>query len=150
MKYLIRFTQIHETFRLAELQALAVLAKVDLKIIAYSTETPYCLVDLPSDDAARAVIKRSILAHSIHEHWGTAETLDELHSNLKRDTAHLWPLYLTPSFKISIDCYRGSRTQKQKVALINSFSYLGMGEREYTREEIARAFGGAFWQTTCP
>ncbi|KAI0489947.1 S-adenosyl-L-methionine-dependent methyltransferase [Xylaria cf. heliscus] len=125
MQYLIRFTQLHESFRLAEIHALAVLAGVDLKIISYSPESPFCLIELPSDEAARAVIERSILAHSVYEHWGTAKTLDELHAAIKRDTAHLWPLYLSSSFKISIDSYRGSRTQKQKVALINSFSYLG-------------------------
>ncbi|KAI1747405.1 S-adenosyl-L-methionine-dependent methyltransferase [Xylaria castorea] len=125
MQYLIRFTQLHDTFRLAEIQALAILASVDLKTISYSAESPFCLVELPSDDAARAVVKRSILAHSIYEHWGTAETLDELHTAIKRDTAHLWSDYIESSFKISIDSYRGSRSQKQKVALINSFSYLG-------------------------
>ncbi|KAI1154025.1 S-adenosyl-L-methionine-dependent methyltransferase [Nemania diffusa] len=124
MQYFIRFTQLHETFRLAEIRALAILANVDLKIISYSAESPFCLVELPSDDAARAVVERSILAHGIYEHWGTAKTLDELHVNIKRDTAHLWPLYVTPSFKISIDAYRGSRSQKQKLVLINSFSYL--------------------------
>ncbi|KAI0404557.1 S-adenosyl-L-methionine-dependent methyltransferase [Xylaria palmicola] len=124
MRYLIRFTQLHENFRLAEIHALAVLAGVDLKVISYKAESPFCLVELPSDDAARALIQRSILAHSIYEHWGTAETLDELHATIKRDTAHLWPLYVTPSFKISVDCYRGSRSQKQKLTLINSFSYL--------------------------
>ncbi|KAI0866315.1 S-adenosyl-L-methionine-dependent methyltransferase [Xylaria cubensis] len=125
MQYLIRFTQLHDTFRLAEIRALAVLASVDLKIISYSDESPFCLVELPSDDAARAVVERSILAHSIYEHWGTADTIDELHAAVKRDTVQLWPDYLETSFKISIDSYRGSRSQKQKVALINSFSYLG-------------------------
>ncbi|KAI0457575.1 S-adenosyl-L-methionine-dependent methyltransferase [Xylaria acuta] len=125
MQYLIRFTQLHDTFRLAEIQALAVLASIDLKIISYSAESPFCLVELPSDDAARAVVERSILAHSIYEHWGTAGTLDELHAAIKINTAHLWQLYIASSFKISIDSYRGSRSQKQKVALINSFSYLG-------------------------
>lgn len=37
----------------------------------------------------------------------------------------MWRLYIASSFKISVDSYRGSRSQKQKVALINSFSYLG-------------------------
>ncbi|KAK5634500.1 hypothetical protein RRF57_010213 [Xylaria bambusicola] len=124
MQYLIRFTQLHESFRLAEIRALAVLAKVDLKIIAYNDESPICLVEFSSDAAARAVTERSILVHNVYEHWGTAETLDELHATIKRDTSHLWPLYATSSFKISLDCFRGSRSQKQKVALINSFSYL--------------------------
>ncbi|KAH8159184.1 hypothetical protein CIB48_g9058 [Xylaria polymorpha] len=115
MRYLIRFTQLHEAFRLAEIQALAVLANVDLKIISYSDEASKA-------DCGRT---RSILAHSVFEHWGTAATLDELHAAIKRDTAHLWRLYIASSFKISVDSYRGSRSQKQKVALINSFSYLG-------------------------
>ncbi|KAI0206537.1 S-adenosyl-L-methionine-dependent methyltransferase [Astrocystis sublimbata] len=125
MQYLIRFTQLHEDFRIAEIQALAVLANVELKIISYKPESPFCIVELPSEDAARAVLERSILAHTIYEHWGTGETYNELHVALKNDTAHLWPLYLTCSFKISVDSFRGSRSQKQKVALINTFAYLG-------------------------
>ncbi|KAI8623658.1 tRNA guanosine-2'-O-methyltransferase [Xylariaceae sp. FL1651] len=124
MQYLVRFTQLHVSFRLAEIQALAILAGADLKVIYYSDESPFCVVELPSVDAARAVIKRSILAHTIHEHWGTADTLDELHATVKRDTAHLWHLYAEPSFKVSIDAYRGTRSQQQKLTLINSFSYL--------------------------
>ena len=38
MEYLIRFTQWHETFRLAETQAIAYLLKIDLKILSYSDE----------------------------------------------------------------------------------------------------------------
>ena len=38
MEYLIRFTQWHETFRLAETQAIAYLLKINLKIISYSDE----------------------------------------------------------------------------------------------------------------
>jgi tRNA G10 N-methylase Trm11 len=36
MEYLIRFTQVHETFRLAEIEALAVLEDISLKIVSYS------------------------------------------------------------------------------------------------------------------
>jgi tRNA (guanine10-N2)-methyltransferase len=35
MQYMIRFTQVHETFRLAEIKALAELEKIDLKILSY-------------------------------------------------------------------------------------------------------------------
>lgn len=65
-----------------------------------------------------------MLAQTIHEHWGTAETYDELHAAVKRDTAHLWPKYKDVSFKINIDAYQGSRTDKNKLALINTFAYL--------------------------
>lgn len=36
MEYMIRFTQIHESFRLAEIESLAVLEGIDLKVLSYS------------------------------------------------------------------------------------------------------------------
>jgi tRNA (guanine10-N2)-methyltransferase len=69
-------------------------------------------------------MKRSVLAQSIHEHWGTGTTYDELHAAVKARTSHLWSQYQKPSFKINIDAYQGSRSSKQKLALINSFAYL--------------------------
>lgn len=38
MDYMIRFTQVHETFRLAEIQALAVLEDIDLEVLSYSPD----------------------------------------------------------------------------------------------------------------
>jgi tRNA (guanine10-N2)-methyltransferase len=36
MEYMVRFTQVHETFRLAEIKALAVLEGIDLEVLSYS------------------------------------------------------------------------------------------------------------------
>lgn len=38
MDYLIRFSQSHETFRLPEVQALAVLEGIDMKVVSYSND----------------------------------------------------------------------------------------------------------------
>lgn len=38
MEYLIRFSQSHETFRLPEIEALAIVEGIDLKVISYSLE----------------------------------------------------------------------------------------------------------------
>ena len=38
MEYLIRFAQVHETFRRPELEAIAVLADVDLEILEYTDD----------------------------------------------------------------------------------------------------------------
>lgn len=38
MEYLIRFAQMHETFRLPEVQALAALEGIDLEVVRYSLE----------------------------------------------------------------------------------------------------------------
>ncbi|KAK7964069.1 hypothetical protein PG988_011043 [Apiospora saccharicola] len=124
MEYLIRFSQSHETFRIPEIQALAKVVGADMQILHYDLESPYCVVQLPSEDAARAIVERSILAQSIHEHWGTGNTLDELHDEVKRKTSQLWSKYKETSFKFSIDAFNGSRSNKQRLALINSFGYL--------------------------
>lgn len=50
--------------------------------------------------------------------------MDRLHAEVKRKTAHLWAKYKEPSFKLSIDAYQGTRPNKQRLALINSFAYL--------------------------
>jgi tRNA G10 N-methylase Trm11 len=36
MEYLVRFTQVHETFRIAEIEALATLENISLQIVSYS------------------------------------------------------------------------------------------------------------------
>ncbi|KAI1467679.1 tRNA guanosine-2'-O-methyltransferase [Daldinia caldariorum] len=124
MDYLIRFSQSHESFRLPEIQSLAVVEGLKLEIISYSDESPFCIVRLESEEAAKALLRRSVLAQTIHELWGAGETYDELHAAVKRDTAHLWPKYKDVSFKINIDAYQGSRPEKNKLALINTFAYL--------------------------
>ncbi|KAK3938814.1 S-adenosyl-L-methionine-dependent methyltransferase [Diplogelasinospora grovesii] len=124
MDYLIRFSQSHETFRLPEIQALAVIEGIDLKVVSYSLDSPFCVVHLPSEDAARKLIRRSILVQTVHELWGSGSTIDSVHSAVREKTSHLWSQYLTCSFKFTIDSYQGSRTSEQKIDLINSFKYL--------------------------
>ena len=49
MDYLIRFVQIHETFRKPEIEALAVLTDVDVEFLSYSEDvclTAKCSLDL--------------------------------------------------------------------------------------------------------
>jgi len=45
MEFLIRFSQSHETFRLAEIKALAALEKIDLDIVFYNLDVSFGLVD---------------------------------------------------------------------------------------------------------
>ncbi|VBB84147.1 Putative tRNA guanosine-2'-O-methyltransferase TRM11 [Podospora comata] len=151
MEYLIRFSQSHETFRLPELQALAVLEGIDMEVVSYSLESPFCIIRLPPSSApittttlARRLIRRSILAMSIHELWGHGPDLASVHAAVKSTTSPLWPSYLSCSFKFTLDSYQGSRTSDQKVSIINSFSYLGfMGpikmrhpDQEFTLHEL--------------
>ncbi|KAI5462920.1 S-adenosyl-L-methionine-dependent methyltransferase [Mariannaea sp. PMI_226] len=125
MDFLIKFAQVHETFRLPEIEALAIVEGLDLKVLHYSLDSPFCIVRLPSVDAAKRLVQRSILAQSIHELWGTGKTLQEVHDAVKQGTPHLWAQYKMVSFKFAVEPYQGSRSTAKRIELINSFRFLG-------------------------
>ncbi|RDA87465.1 hypothetical protein CP532_2827, partial [Ophiocordyceps camponoti-leonardi (nom. inval.)] len=124
MDFLIKFAQTHETFRLAEIEALAEVEGVDLTVVEYSLKSPLCLVKLPSVEAAQKLIRRSILAQSIHELWGFGHNLDALHQSVQERTRHHWHQYASPSFKFVFESFQGARTERHKLSIINSFDYL--------------------------
>ncbi|KAF5588699.1 tRNA guanosine-2 O-methyltransferase trm11 [Fusarium pseudocircinatum] len=125
MDFLIKFAQAHETFRVPEIEALALVEGLDMKIVDYSQDSPFCIVHLDSVESAKRLAKRSILIQSIHELWGKGSTLDELHESVKTKTSHVWDSYLGKSFKFDVDPYQGTRSAKKRIELINSFRFLG-------------------------
>ncbi|KAJ5597743.1 hypothetical protein N7537_007827 [Penicillium hordei] len=125
MDYLVRFAQLHETFRRPELEACATLAGVSIEIIAYNEYSPYCVVRLPNEAAARAVAKRSILVKDIFELWGEGTNYEELHADVRRRTHGRWNDYIAVPFKFTIDYFAGTRNTVQKGEIIRSFSYMG-------------------------
>ncbi|KAJ5929454.1 tRNA (guanine(10)-N2)-methyltransferase [Penicillium verhagenii] len=125
MEFLIRLAQWHMTFRVAELEAIATLIGADIEIISYDDESPYCIVRLPNEDAARALIKRCILAKDIYELWGHGTNYDEVHADVKQRTPHLWAQYENVQFGFDLDSYVGKRSQAERIEIVKSFSYLG-------------------------
>ncbi|KAJ4990001.1 RNA methylase family protein [Stagonosporopsis vannaccii] len=125
-EYLVRLAQIHESFRTAELQALAELAGVELDIIKYDDDSPYCIVRLPSDAAAKQVASRAMLIQGIYELWGQGTTYDLLRANVKEVSAPKWPLYSTCTFCFRIERYRGVQAPPEHTAaVVESFRFLG-------------------------
>ncbi|KOS22540.1 tRNA (guanine(10)-N2)-methyltransferase [Escovopsis weberi] len=123
--FMIKFASEHESFWVAEIEALAIIENIDLQVLHYSKGSPFVLVRLPSAEAAARLLRRSVLAHSIYEHWGTGTTLEQLHESVRARTAHLWPRHKHSSFKFIVDCYQGARPHAERIAIIESFSFLG-------------------------
>ena len=46
-----------------------------------------------------------------------------MHASVRQKTSHLWPKYLTCSFKFTLDSYQGTRANDKKLDIINSFAY---------------------------
>lgn len=126
MEYLIRFMQVHESFRLAEIKSIAVYEGIHLEIISYDPESPFCIVKLPTEVAAKRLISRSILSKAIYELWGQGPDYPSLHTNIKATSKPIWPKYQSPStsFKFLIDSFQNSRNLDTQRTLIDTFSYL--------------------------
>ncbi|KAI9891826.1 MAG: hypothetical protein M1814_002391 [Vezdaea aestivalis] len=125
MEYLIRMTQYLETFRRPEIEALAVLANIEVQFLQYSDKNPFCTILLKSEEDAKILIDRSILSKSIFELWGTGSCYEDLHRCLKETSYYLWPLYRHCSFKFEVDPFQHRRTASEQNDIIESFSYLG-------------------------
>ncbi|KAL1896979.1 hypothetical protein Cpir12675_002560 [Ceratocystis pirilliformis] len=121
MDFLVRFCQVHETFRIPELESLAVVEGVDLVIKNYREDVPFCIVTLPSPEDARRLIQRSILTQAIYEHWATASTIPDLLHAVKSYPETSKEVYQTASFKFSIDTFQGTRDRYAQRDIISSF-----------------------------
>jgi tRNA (guanine10-N2)-methyltransferase len=80
---------------------------------------------LDTGDAAKTLVKRSILSKGIYELWGIGSTYQELHQNVTDHSGHLWNLYKDDTFKFYVDSFQGTRTMTEQKKLIEDFSYLG-------------------------
>ncbi|KAI4197047.1 MAG: hypothetical protein LQ350_006177 [Teloschistes chrysophthalmus] len=125
MEYLIRFAQIHEKFRRAELEALADLLHIHIVFSEYNQYSPHCIVVLPDEAAACALIQRSILSQGIYELWGSGSTYEELHGDIARRTSSRWRIYQSSSFKFEIQAFQIKRSLAEQAELIQSLAYLG-------------------------
>ncbi|KUI61734.1 tRNA (guanine(10)-N2)-methyltransferase [Cytospora mali] len=124
MEFLVRFTHQHETFRVPELQALAEVENVPFTVVSYDPESPFCIITIPDAQAAARISSRAILTQSIHEYWGSGNTLDELHDAVKQRSSHLWGQHSESSWKFNIDSFQGTRTLDSRRELINTFRYM--------------------------
>ena len=126
-EYLLRLAQVHETFRKPELQALASLHGFgDLDVSYYEEGKPYCILRLPSDDAAKTLISRSVFCQSAHELWGAANDYNALRQDARhRTTTRQLERYRRCSFRFNFDSFQGKRTSSEQRDIVESFSFLG-------------------------
>ncbi|KAF2706511.1 RNA methylase family protein [Pleomassaria siparia CBS 279.74] len=124
-QYLVRFVQMHESFRTAELEALAVLVGVKIEVMKYDKDSPFCIIKLPSEAAARSIISRSIISQAIYELWGEGPTYKDLHTSVREQSSSEWAKYEKTPFRFAMDSYRGTRTPSEQHTIMESFSYMG-------------------------
>lgn len=125
-RYLIRFAQIKEDFRLPELESLKEILKVSCSFEpnTYKRECPFMIAEFPDDEHVKRLLKRAVLIKEVIELLGEAETLEKLHQEAKKIPLTYFEPYENLSFKFTVDSYGHVYQTDQQVALINTFSYL--------------------------
>lgn len=120
--------QVHTSFRLAELESLADLYKIDINFENYDETSPFFHVELENDAQARDWIKRSVLTKAIYEYWGHGVTMEELHAAVQShpNFEERLQTYKNCTFKFEFDNYKGGKKKDKNLRIkqIESFSYL--------------------------
>ncbi|KAJ2149605.1 hypothetical protein IWW43_004177 [Coemansia sp. RSA 1935] len=124
-KFIVYFAQLHEDFRLPELDALSKLenVRVEYDPRSYIRSSPFLVVEISSSEQAAKLVRRAILIRSIIEYWGSGHTYSDVYAEVKHEQER-WALYKTSSFKFTVDAFGKSLTQEEKVRVINGFSFL--------------------------
>lgn len=124
-KYIISFANSFPNFRVAELESLADLFGVEVDLSHHNEKHPFLIVELENDDHARNLVKRSVLAKGIYELWGQGETLEQLHDDIRAQSADRFALYKHNTFRFDFVSFMGAKTTDQKISMIETFKYLG-------------------------
>ena len=88
-------------------------------------KSPYSVIRLPNEEAARTLIARSILARDIYELWGKGLNYEEVHADVRRRTQDRWGAFKQVPFRFTVEEFAGKHSQQEKRAIIQSFAYIG-------------------------
>lgn len=124
-EYLVLLAQQYPEFRCPELELLAALHNVTVDLSQHNPESPFMVVRLEDDDAAKKLMYRLVLGRRIYELWGHGTTLDELHSDVKSRMASNFDAYKHLLFKFDFIGYMGKRLTTEKRQIIDGFRYTG-------------------------
>lgn len=124
-KYIIAFANLFPSFRVAELESLAGLFGIQVDLSHHKEECPFLVVSLESDEQAKRLIHRSILAKGIYELWGEGEDLDSLHMNIQESSSQLFDTYKRNTFRFDFVSFMGNKSTEEKRKTIETFKFLG-------------------------
>jgi tRNA (guanine10-N2)-methyltransferase len=124
--YVVRFAQIREDFRLAELDALIRLFQSSIRYdrSLYSDSTPFLVINADGEEEVKKILGRAILVKEIIELWAMGESLEIIHGQVKKVPLELYGDALKVPFKFSIDSFGKVMNQEDQIKLIDTFSFM--------------------------
>uniref|UniRef100_A0ABK0LK83 tRNA (guanine(10)-N(2))-methyltransferase n=1 Tax=Rattus norvegicus TaxID=10116 RepID=A0ABK0LK83_RAT len=124
-RYLLLMAQEHLEFRLPEITSLLSLFGGQFTS-SQETKSPFWILNIPSEDIARNLMKRTVCAKSLFELWGHGKSPEELYSSLKSyPVEKMVPfLHSDSTYKIKIHTFNKTLTQEEKVERIDALEFL--------------------------
>lgn len=123
-KYLFWFANEHLDFRFNEIRSIAALLNVLIKWTDTPKKDPFWILELESDEAASKIAGRSVTLRYVIDLWAAEKCVDELHEKLCSISPEKIAPYSNLSFKMKVEIFGSSQSQKEKVDKIESFNYL--------------------------
>uniref|UniRef100_A0A8C2T9J1 tRNA (guanine(10)-N(2))-methyltransferase TRMT11 n=2 Tax=Coturnix japonica TaxID=93934 RepID=A0A8C2T9J1_COTJA len=126
-RYLLLLAQEHLEFRLPEITSLLSLcggqfsSQQEVRV-----NSPFWILNIPSEEMARGLMKRTVCAKSIFELWGRGRSAGELYASLENYPMDKMLPYLQPdsTYKIHIHTFNKTLTQAQKIKKIDALEFL--------------------------
>ncbi|KFQ65790.1 tRNA (guanine(10)-N2)-methyltransferase, partial [Phaethon lepturus] len=89
-------------------------------------QSPFWILNIPSEDMARGLMKRTVCAKSIFELWGHGRSAGELYASLKKYPMDKMLPYLESdsTYKVHIHTFNKTLTQAQKIKKIDALEFL--------------------------
>ncbi|XP_062084691.1 uncharacterized protein LOC133790876 [Humulus lupulus] len=89
-------------------------------------DSPFHLVNLPSEEIASKIANRSILVRGMYELWGEGDSYEELEESIKSYPEERKLPYLEPesTFKVNVDTFGNSLSLQEQTQLIQGLNYI--------------------------
>uniref|UniRef100_A0A6I8NEL7 tRNA methyltransferase 11 homolog n=1 Tax=Ornithorhynchus anatinus TaxID=9258 RepID=A0A6I8NEL7_ORNAN len=125
--YLLLLAQEHLEFRLPEIKSL--LSLFGGRFSSHQEihgKSPFWIINIPSEEIARNLMKRTVCAKSIFELWGHGKSPEELHNSLKNYPVEKMAPFLhsDSTYKINIHTFNKTLSQEEKVKRIDELEFL--------------------------
>ena len=116
----------HQQFRLAEFESLASLLDVTLVWVFKSSEHPWVILDMASEEEALKIISRSVSAKYCLHLWAEGNSYQDFHSNLKAFPYNEQARWLSEdvSFKVHVESFNRKTSVEERLEKIESLSYI--------------------------
>ncbi|OSD07105.1 tRNA guanosine-2'-O-methyltransferase [Trametes coccinea BRFM310] len=143
-QYLFVFAQVHDEFRIPELQSVAEIYGFDIKLPDNpedrKTARPFMVLGLESEEHAKLLARRCVLIKYVCEFYARGRTYEELHQQ-NRIRAPQWQKYADDtSFKFLVTAFNHTIPQWRQRDVVESFAYMDFqGKIDMKNPEITLA-----------